>query len=76
MAKKVVLYSMKNCVHCQTAKKYLDQKVIKYRLCDVKTPSGQKEFNKTGMRGVPVLKIGDQWLNGFSVNSFEKIYQN
>jgi len=76
MAKKVVLYSMKNCSHCQTAKQYLDKKGIKFRLCDVKTPSGQKEFYKTGMRGVPVLKIGDQWLNGFTVSQFEKMYQD
>ncbi|NQY64498.1 MAG: hypothetical protein HRT38_12320, partial [Alteromonadaceae bacterium] len=48
--KRVVLYSMNNCPHCQTAKKYLDQQDIVYRLCNVKTPSGQKEFRKTGRK--------------------------
>ena len=72
--KRVVLYSMNNCPHCQTAKQYLDKKGVTYRLCNVKTPAGQKEFRKTGLRGVPVLKIGDQILNGFSVKQFNQLY--
>ena len=72
--KRVVLYSMNNCPHCETAKRYLDQQGIKYRLCNVKTPQGQKELASMGMRGVPVLKIGDQVLNGFSVPKFNSLY--
>lgn len=71
--KRVVLYSMNNCPHCQTAKRYLEQKNIPFRLCNVKTPAGQKEFSKLGMRGVPVLKIGDQILNGFNVKSVNQL---
>lgn len=74
--KKVVLYSMANCPHCQTAQRYLDQQSIKYRLCNVKTPAGQKELMRTGYRAVPIIKIGDQILNGFSVKAFNKIYQD
>jgi glutaredoxin len=73
--KKVVLYSMKNCTHCQTAKTYLEQQNIKYRLCDVQSPAGKKEFYKLGVRSVPVLKIGDQLLLGFSPNKFNELYQ-
>lgn len=73
--KRVVLYSSNNCPHCQTAKKYLDQQGITYRLCNVKTPQGQKEFSATGMRAVPVLKVGDRLLNGFSVKQFSQAYQ-
>jgi glutaredoxin len=74
MAKKVVLFGMKNCPHCQTAKQYLIQQNIQYRWCDVRSPAGQKEFNKIGLRGVPVLKIGDQLLNGFSIKRFQQIF--
>lgn len=73
--KRVVLYTMTNCPHCNTAKQYLDQNNVTYRLCNVKTPAGKKEFSKTGYRGVPVLKIGDQFLNGFSVKGFQKVYK-
>ena len=74
--KRVSLFSMANCPHCQTAKLYLEQHKINFRLVDVKSPSGQKEFAKTGYRGVPVLKIGDQFLNGFSVKGFNRLFKD
>lgn len=75
MVKRVVLYSMDKCPHCQTAKHHLEQQKIPYRLCNVKTPKGQKEFAGTGLRGVPVLKIGDQLLKGFSVKEFNQLFK-
>ena len=74
--KRVTLYSMDKCANCATAKKYLDQQGIQYRLCNVKTAKGQKEFSATGMRAVPVLKIGDQLLNGFTVKKFNQLYKS
>ena len=73
--KKVTLYTMNRCPHCETAKKYLDQNNIPYRLCNVSSPAGRKEFNRTGFRGVPVLKIADQYLNGFSIKQFQQMYK-
>lgn len=72
--KKIVLYSMNNCPHCDQVKVYLQENSIVFRLCNVKTPAGSKEFFKTGYRGVPVLKIGDQYLNGFTVKKFRTLY--
>ena len=74
--KRVILYSTNNCPHCQTAKRYLEQENIPFRLCNIKTPAGPKEFSTLNMRGVPVLKIADQLLNGFSVKDFNRIYRN
>lgn len=74
MAKRIVLYSMRNCPHCDMANRYLTENKIKFRLCDVRSANGQKEFFKTNMRGVPVLKIGDRLLNGFSRERFHDIY--
>lgn len=74
--KRVSLYSMANCPHCKTAKQYLQQNKITFREVDVKSPAGQKEFAKTGYRGVPILKIGDQFLNGFSVKGFNALYKD
>jgi len=72
--KRVVLYTMNHCPHCETAKKYLSQQNIQFRLVNVKTAVGQKEFSKSGYRAVPILKIGDQFMNGFSVKEFNKLY--
>jgi glutaredoxin len=66
---------MNNCPHCDTAKNYLEKHKIAFRLCNVKTPAGSKELNKTGYRAVPVLKIGDQYLNGFSVKKFNDLFR-
>lgn len=74
--KRIVLYSTDKCPHCQTAKRYLEQQGIAFRLCNIKTAKGQKEFAATRLRGVPVLKVGDQLLNGFSVQAFTELYNN
>lgn len=73
--KRIVLFTMEKCPHCQTAKRYLDEQKIPYRLCNVKSPKGRKEFAATGFRGVPVLKIGDQFLNGFSIKGFKQLFK-
>ncbi|MCJ8319109.1 MAG: glutaredoxin family protein [Colwellia sp.] len=73
--KKVVLYTMNKCPHCETAKNYLDKQGVIYRLCNVQTPKGQKEFAKLRLRSVPALKVGDEILNGFSVKKFNQLYQ-
>jgi glutaredoxin len=73
--KRVILYTTNNCPHCQTAKRYLEQEGIPFRLCNIKTPAGQKEFSKLNKRGVPIIKIADQVLNGFNVKDFNRIYQ-
>jgi len=74
--KRVVLYTTEKCPHCQTAKRYLEQQGIAFRLCNIKTAKGQKEFAATRLRGVPVLKVGDQLLNGFSVKAFTELYNS
>ncbi len=71
--KRVVLYSMDKCPHCKSAKQYLELQNIPFRLCNIKTAKGQKEFAATRLRGVPALKIGDQLLKGFSVKEFNQL---
>lgn len=75
LMKRVILYTMNNCPHCQTAKRYFEQEGIPFRLCNVKTPAGQKEFSKLNMRGVPVIKVADQILKGFNIKSFNQAYK-
>ncbi|OEE67344.1 NrdH-redoxin [Enterovibrio norvegicus FF-33] len=69
---KIVIYTSKSCAHCQAAKQFFDSKKMTYRLCDVGTPRGRKEHAALGARGVPVIKIGDKVLHGFSVKAVEQ----
>ena len=74
-AKRVTLYTMAKCPHCQTAKRYLDSEGIRYRLCDVTSAKGRKEAQMLGIRGVPAVKVGEQLLRSFSVKSFQQAYR-
>lgn len=65
---------MPNCAYCKIAKQYFEQQNIAFRLIDVKSAAGQKELAKTGFRGVPLIKVGDQFLNGFSIKAFLRLY--
>lgn len=73
--KKVTLYAMAQCAQCDSAKQYFAAQNIKYRLVNVKSPAGQKEFAKTGFRAVPIIKVSDSYLNGFSIAKFKTLYQ-
>ena len=73
--KRVTLYTSTQCPHCLSAKQYLESKNIKFRLVNIKSPTGQKEFAKTGFRAVPIIKIGEDYLAGFSIAKFTKLYQ-
>jgi glutaredoxin len=74
--KKIVLYSMSNCPHCVVAKTYFEKNNIPYRLCNVKTAAGQKEFRRANFRSVPVIKVGEQYLQGFKLSDFNKLYND
>ena len=69
---RIVLYTMNNCPHCQMAKKFLEQKQLNFRLCNVKTAAGQKEFRKMGLRSVPVFKVEDRLIQGFDLKKLKE----
>lgn len=73
MKKRITLYTKNRCAHCDRAKQYLTQHNISFRLVNVQSPAGQKEFAKTGYRAVPVLKVGEQFVNGFSVKQLKTL---
>lgn len=74
--KRITLYTTTQCPHCLTAKQYFESKNIKFRLVNIKSPTGQKEFAKTGFRAVPIIKVGEDYLNGFSITKFSQLYQD
>ncbi|WP_434361162.1 glutaredoxin family protein [Parasalinivibrio latis] len=71
--KKVTLFAFNRCPHCDAAKQYFESKNIPFRLVNVSTPRGQKELASLGARSVPVIRIGDEIVRGFSVKQIEKV---
>lgn len=72
--KRVVLYSSNNCPHCDNAKAFLERYKVSYRLCNVKTPAGQKELAKAGFRSVPVIKLADEFIVGYNEKQLKKLF--
>jgi len=68
--KEVFIYSTPTCMYCNMLKAYLDEKGVKYTNYDVSQPDNQDKAKEmveaTGQMGVPVSKIGDQYIVGFN----------
>jgi len=75
-AKRIVLYSSANCPHCKRAKGFLQREGIAFREMDVGSNArARKELERLGARGVPVLMIGGERLDGFDEKRFWRLYR-
>ena len=67
MAKEIRVYSAIHCPFCDRAKELLDRKGMTYQVIDL--TSDPDELNKlkerTGMRTIPQIFIGDELIGGF-----------
>lgn len=73
---RVVMYSARWCGVCQRAKRHFEAERIPFTGYDVETSAkGRRDYRKPGARGVPVMLVGKQRLNGFTPASFERIYR-
>lgn len=74
-SKDVVMYSASWCGICKKARNYFEAQSIDFNEYDVDNdPQGKREFSQLGGRGVPLILVGDQRMNGFSQKRFEDLY--
>jgi glutaredoxin len=74
-SKSVVMYTTSWCGYCRSAAKYFRQKNIPFTEYDVeKSDKGARDYRRLKGRGVPIILIGRQRMNGFDVNRFNQIY--
>lgn len=72
----VRIYTAQWCSTCKRAKNYMREKGIYFVEYDVeKDPHGRNEFRMLGGRGVPLITVGDQRMQGFSPSRFERMLQ-
>ncbi|MEA3243529.1 MAG: glutaredoxin family protein [Pseudomonadota bacterium] len=65
--KKVVIYTTSHCGYCKKAKAWFGSRGVAYTEYDVENSTkGQRDYKKLGGRGVPIILVGKQRLNGFS----------
>jgi glutaredoxin len=64
---KVKLYTTTWCGYCKKAKAYLQARGTPFQEIDVENSAqGQSEFSALGGRGVPVILVGNQRMDGYS----------
>ncbi len=66
--KKVIVYSTPTCMYCNMLKAYFEEKGVEYENIDVQADPerGREMVEATGQMGVPVTKIGDEYIVGFN----------
>ncbi|MFT5662783.1 MAG: glutaredoxin [Gammaproteobacteria bacterium] len=73
----VVMYSASWCQYCKKAASHFRRNNIAFEEYDVeKTTKGARDYKKLDGRGVPVILIGSQKMNGFSAAQFDSIYES
>ncbi len=71
-AKKVVMYTTSHCPACVMAKQYFAKKGVPYEEIDVeRSEQGREAFQKLGGRGVPLIMVGTQRMEGFSSQAID-----
>jgi glutaredoxin len=72
---KVVMYSTSWCGYCKKARKYFIAKGIDFIDYDIeKNARAKHEYDALGARGVPVILVGKERMNGFSAGGFDRLY--
>jgi glutaredoxin-like YruB-family protein len=66
--KEVSIYSTSACHYCQMAKAFFQNNGVAYKDFNVAEDAEKRQemIEMTGQMGVPVIKIGDEILVGFS----------
>ena len=63
----VVMYGTSSCGYCRAARNYLNARGVPYTDIDVESSDAARaEFQRLGGRGVPVILVGNQRMDGFS----------
>lgn len=74
--KEVVMFATSWCGYCRKARNYFAKKNIDYTEYDIeKSRAARKAYDSMGARGVPVILVGKNRMNGFSEASFDRLYK-
>ena len=65
---KVTIYSKDPCPYCVNAKRFFDNRGVKYEVIDLTAKPAEMQAikDKTGWRTVPIIFIGDKMVGGYT----------
>ena len=71
------MYATDWCGYCRQARQYFAQRGIRFTEVDIeKSPAGRAEYDRLGVRGVPVILVGAQRMVGFSEQSMSQLLKS
>ena len=74
-SKGVIMYSTSWCGYCKKAALHFRKNNIPFTEHDIeKSEQAARDYKKLNGRGVPIILIGDQRMNGFNATAFDQIY--
>ena len=73
----IKLYTTARCGYCKRARAYLASRALTYTEFDVETSSvGRADYARLKGRGVPIIFVGDQRMDGYSEAGLAQLLQN
>jgi glutaredoxin len=76
VVKQVKMYATSWCGYCKKAREHFVKNNIPYTEYNIETDAeAKREYDLFGGKGVPVIFIGQERMDGFNVASFNGIYR-
>jgi len=71
---KVILYATSWCGYCKKTRELLNENNIEFHEYDVeKSPEGREQYDRLGVKGVPVLLINGEVVGGYDPSEILKL---
>lgn len=71
----VIMYATSWCGYCKQARNYFNANGIPYTEYDIeKDVDAKAAYDQLGAKGVPVILVGENRMNGFSEAGFQQMY--
>ena len=75
-APRVTLYSTSRCPNCRRLKQWLAQHKLRFQEFDIeRNQRAFREFQRLGSRGVPLLLVDRQRVDGFDPKRLEQVFR-
>ncbi len=76
-APRVTLYTTSRCPNCKRLKQWLVKHKLRFQEFDIeRNQRAFREFQRLGTRGVPVLLVDKQQINGFDPKRLQKLFKH
>jgi len=74
---RITLYSTPRCAYCKQAREFLKTRKIPFQELDIQqSVKARKQFDRLGARGVPVITVGEERMDGFKAGPLLKLLRD